>query len=125
MPRKKSPHLTDAELRLMEVVWEKGAATVADVVAGVTGDPPLTYSTVLTMLRILENKGYLVHRTQGRAFVYKPAVERAAARDNAVRHLVRRFFHGSTDLLLLNLLEDRKLSSREMARLRKRIEEDK
>jgi predicted transcriptional regulator len=109
----------------MEVIWKKGAATVADVVAGVTGDPPLAYSTVLTMLRILENKGYLIHRKQGRAFVYKPAVERAAERENAVRHLVRRFFHGSTDLLLLNLLEDRKISSKEIARLRRRIEEDK
>src|SRR5215469_5618304 len=108
----------------MEVVWEKGAATVADVVASITGDPPLAYSTVLTMLRILENKGYLVHRTEGRAFVYKPAVKRAAARDNAVRHLVRRFFDGSTELLLLNLLEDRKINSREIARLRRRIEED-
>lgn len=125
MPRRKSPHLTDAELRLMEVVWKKGSATVADVVASVTGDPPLAYSTVLTMLRILEQKGYLVHRTEGRAFVYNPAIERAAARDNAVRHLIRRFFDGSSDLLLLNLLEDRKINSREIARLRKRIEEDK
>lgn len=125
MPRRKSPHLTDAELRLMEIVWKIGAATVADVVEGVTGNPPLSYSTVLTMLRILERKGYLVHSTQGRAFVYKPAVERSAARDSAVRHLVRRFFDGSTDLLLLNLLEDRKITPRELTRLRKRIEEDK
>lgn len=125
MPRRKSPHLTDAELRLMEVIWKRSSATVADVVAGVIGDPPLAYSTVLTMLRILENKGYLFHRTQGRAFVYKPAIERAAARDNAVRHLIRRFFDGSSDLLLLNLLEDRKINSREIARLRRRIEEDK
>ncbi|HKE24535.1 MAG TPA: BlaI/MecI/CopY family transcriptional regulator [Bryobacteraceae bacterium] len=125
MPRAKSPNLTDAELRLMEVVWNKGVATVADVLAGVAGNPPLAYSTVLTTLRILENKGYLVHEKQGRAFVYRPAVERCAARDNAVRHLVRRFFDGSTDLLLLNLLENRKISSKELARLRKRIEEDK
>ncbi len=125
MPRAKSPGLTDAELRLMEVVWKKGVATVADVVDGVTGDPPLAYSTVLTTLRILENKGYLVHSKQGRAFAYKPAVERGAACDNAIRHLLRRFFDGSPELLLLNLLENKDVSAKELARLRKRIEEEK
>lgn len=120
MPRTKSPGLTDAELRLMEVVWKKGEATVSDVVEGVRG---LAYSSVLTTLRILENKGYLVHSKQGRAFVYKPAVERATARENAIRHLLRRFFDDSPELLLLNLLEGKKISARELARLRKRIEE--
>jgi len=125
LPRTKSPNLTDAELRLMEVVWKKGVATVADVVEGVTGNPPLAYSTVLTTLRILENKGYLVHSKQGRAFVYKPTVERAAARDNAIRHLLRRFFDGSPELLLLNLLDSQEVSAKELARLRKRIKEEK
>jgi predicted transcriptional regulator len=125
VPRTKSPSLTDAELRLMEVVWKKGVATVADVVDGVAGDPPLAYSTVLTTLRILENKGYLVHSKQGRAFMYKPAVERDAARENAIRHLLRRFFDGSPDLLLLNLLESKGVSAKDLARLRKRIEEEK
>jgi predicted transcriptional regulator len=95
------------------------------VVDGVTADPPLAYSTVLTTLRILENKGYLVHSKQGRAFVYKAAVERAAARDNAIRHLLRRFFDGSPELLLLNLLDSKEVSAKELARLRKRIEEEK
>jgi len=125
MPRAKSTGLTDAELRLMEVVWKKGVATVADVVEGVAADPPLAYSTVLTTLRILENKGYLVHSKQGRAFEYKPAVARDAARDNALRHLLRRFFDGSPELLLLNLLESKKVVAKELARLRKRIEEAK
>jgi predicted transcriptional regulator len=125
VPRAKSPGLTDAELRLMEVVWKKGGATVAEVVDGVTGDPQLAYSTVLTTLRILENKGYLVHSKQGRAFVYKPAVERDTARDNAIRHLLRRFFDGSPELLLLNLLEREKINAKELARLRKRIGEEK
>ena len=123
MPRAKSRQLTDAELRLMEVVWRKGVATVADVVEGVAGDPPLAYSTVLTMLRILEKKGYLAHRKEGRAFVYKPKVRREAARENAVGHLLRRFFDGSHELLLLNLIQSRKVSANELERLRKRIEE--
>jgi predicted transcriptional regulator len=125
VPRAKSPSLTDAELRLMEVVWKKGVATVADVVEDVTGDPPLAYSTVLTTLRILENKGYLIHSKQGRAFVYKPVVQREAARDNAIRHLLRRFFDGSPELLLLNLLDSKGVGAKELARLRKRIKEGK
>ena len=125
MARKKSPNLTDAELRLMEVVWKKGKATVADVTEGVAGDPPLAYSTVLTTLRILEHKGFLVHTKEGRAFVYKPAVERDAARESALGHLLRRFFDDSPELLLLNLLDKKKISADELARLQKRIAEGK
>ena len=80
---------------------------------------------MLTTLRILENKGYLIHSKQGRAFVYKPTVERETARDNALRHLLRRFFDDSPDLLLLNLLERKKVNAKELAHLRKRIEEEK
>ena len=125
MARKKSPYLTDAELRLMDVLWDKGEATVSDVADALPKNPALAYSTVLTTLRILENKGYLVHSKQGRAFAYKPAVERDAARNNAIRHLLRRFFDGSAELLLLNLLESTEVSATELARLRKRIKEEK
>jgi predicted transcriptional regulator len=125
MPRAKSSQLTDAELRLMEVVWRKGGGTVADVVDGVEGEPPLSYSTVLTMLRILEQKGYLTHSKEGRAFVYRPKVRREAARENAVVHLLRRFFDDSHELLLLNLIESRKIGADELERLRKRIEEER
>jgi len=123
--RKKSPHLTDAELRLMEVVWDKGKATVSDVVEGLPKDVPLTYSTVLTTLRILEHKGYLQHTKEGRAFVYQPAIERATARESAIKHLLRRFFDDSPELLMLNLLEGKKITAAELSRLRKRIEEEK
>jgi len=124
MPRGKSPHLTDAELRLMEVVWNKGQATVAEVVEGLTGHPSLAYSTVLTTLRILENKGFLIHTKEARAFIYKPAIQRDAAREGALRHLLRRFYDDSPELLLLNLLDDKKISAKELARIRKRIEEE-
>jgi predicted transcriptional regulator len=109
----------------MEVVWKKGEATVSDVVEGLTGAPALAYSTVLTTLRILESKGFLIHTKEGRAFIYKPAVERETARESALRHLLRRFFDDSPELLLLNLLDDKKISAKELARLRKRIEEGK
>jgi len=122
--RKKSSSLTDAELRLMEVVWEKGKATVADVVEGLPSDIPLAYSTVLTTLRILENKGYLRHTKDGRSFIYHPVVKREQARENALRHLLRRFFEDSPELLMLSLMERGKIDARELARLRKRIAED-
>ena len=125
MARKKSPNLTDAELRLMEVLWEKGAATVSEVVEQLPKSVPLAYSTVLTTLRILENKGYLRHSKDGRAFVYRPIVGREQARENAVIHLLRRFFENSPELLMLNLLEGKKISVKELERLRKRIGEEK
>jgi predicted transcriptional regulator len=124
LPRKKSPLLTDAELRLMEVLWAKGQATVSEVVEGLPKDVDLAYSTVLTTLRILENKGYLRHIKDGRAFVYRPLVKRAQAQQSAVSHLVRRFFADSPELLMLNLIETKKITAKELALLRKRIEEE-
>ena len=81
MARPKSPTLTEAELRLMDVLWKKEAATVSDVVAALPGKEPLAYSTVLTTLRILERKGYLSHEKEGRAYVYQPVVGREEARE--------------------------------------------
>lgn len=123
MPRKKSPHLTDAELRLMEVLWTKGQATVSEVMEGLPPNVDLAYSTVLTTLRILENKGYLRHVKDGRAFVYRPLVKRSEAQESAVAHLVRRFFADSPELLVLNLIDSKKISAKELTRLRKRIAE--
>jgi predicted transcriptional regulator len=121
--RKKSPNLTDAELRLMDVLWEKGEATVSDVADALPNNPALAYSTVLTTLRILENKGFVRHTKDGRAFVYHPLVGREQARESAVTHLVRRFFENSPELLMLNLLDGKKVDASELRRLRKRIEE--
>jgi BlaI family transcriptional regulator, penicillinase repressor len=120
--RKKSSHLTDAELRLMEVLWKKGTATVSDVVEALETEPPLAYSTVLTTLRILENKGYVRHTKDGRAFVYRPIVRRDKAQEGALKHLLRRFFEDSPELLMLNLLERKKITPEELKRLRDRIE---
>jgi predicted transcriptional regulator len=119
--RKKSPNLTEAELRLMEVLWEKKSATVAEVVDGLSGGSPLAYSTVLTTLRILENKGHVRHSKDARAFIYSPVLGREQARQSALTHLVRSFFEGSPELLVLNLLEMGKIDPSEIQRLRKRI----
>jgi predicted transcriptional regulator len=121
MPRKKSPQLTEAELRLMNVLWEKGQATVGEVAEALTGDPPLAYSSVLTILRILEGKGYLRHTKEGRAFLYEPAVNRDEASTGAMRQLLAKFFNNSPELLVANLLSDEALSRKEIDRLKKLI----
>ncbi len=123
MPRKKSPHLTEAELRLMKVLWDKGPATVGEVADALTGDPPLAYSSVLTILRILEGKGYLHHTKEGRAFRYEPAIDRQEASSGATRHLLARFFNNSPELLVANLLNDEAISRKEINRLKKLIAE--
>ena len=124
MARKKSSGLTDAELRVMDALWSKGSATVSDVLASLSREIPLAYSTVLTTLRILERKGYLKHHKEGRAFVYRPLVAREQESDKAVTHLLRRFFEGSPELLMLRLVERRRITPEELERLRKRIAEE-
>jgi predicted transcriptional regulator len=125
MARKESPILTDAELRLMNVLWTRGASTVNDVLEALESDPPLAYSTVLTTLRILEEKGYAAHDKDGRAFVYSPLVPREQAQQSALQSLLSRFFAGSAEQLVHNLLNQEKLNRGELKRLKKMIEEAK
>lgn len=126
MARKKSPNLTEAELRLMDVLWEKGAATVSEVAESLPKELDLAYNTVLTTLRILEEKGYVEHTKakEGRAFVYTALVGRDEAGRSAVRYLVSRFFRNSPELLVLNLLADEGLSEKELGRIRNLLAED-
>ncbi|HEU0141619.1 MAG: BlaI/MecI/CopY family transcriptional regulator [Bryobacteraceae bacterium] len=123
MARPKSPMLTDAELRLMEVLWDRGPSTVGEVTEALPKGVELAYSSVLTTLRILEQKGYARHEKRGRAFVYAPLIRRRDAQKSAVRHLLGRFFEDSPELLVLNVLEDERLSAAELRKLRKMIEE--
>lgn len=104
MPRRPSPALTDAELSIMRVLWARGRATVGEVVGDVDRSPKPAYNTVLTMLRILEDKGYVTHEKSGRAFTYQPLVAEHAARRTALSHLLSRFFDNSPERLMLNLL---------------------
>lgn len=121
MARKRSPTLTDAESRVMSVIWQRETATVGDVVAALTQDRVVTYSTVQTILRILETKGYVTHEKVARAFVYRPAVDERQARQRALKHLVARLFNGSPSLLVLNVLEDEAIDRTELRRLKKLI----
>ena len=124
MPRPPSATLTEGELRIMRVLWDKGEATVNDVVDSLKARPKPAYNSVLTLLRILEKKRFVTHRKDGRAFIYKPVIARADARRSALKTLVNRFFEGSPRLLMLNLLEDERLSPRELENLKRRIEGD-
>ena len=120
MPRKQSATLTEAELRIMDVVWQKGPSTVQQVLDAL-GDE-LAYNSVLTTIRILERKGYLGHVKDGRAHVYEPLIDRDDATRSEIRHLVSRFFRNSHRALLLNLLEDEAIEDEEVKRLRKMLE---
>lgn len=105
----------------MNIIWERGAATVGDVVASLPEQ--LAYSTVLTTLRILDRKGYIRHTKRGRAFVYEPVIDRDGARRKAVRHLVENFFNKSPGLLVLNVLQQEELDAEDLKQLKAMIEE--
>jgi BlaI family penicillinase repressor len=122
MARKTSAALTDAEAAVMAIVWRLRKASVGDVVAAMNETRAVSYSTVQTILRILETKGYVTHEKVARAFIYEPVVDERQARRRALRHLVNRLFEGSPSLLVLNVLEDEDINPAEREQLRKLIE---
>ena len=121
MARKKSRTLTEAELRLMEVLWQKGRGTVGEVTASL-GNPPIAYNTVLTTMRILEQKGFVRHEEEGRAFIYIPRIRREEASTTALDLLLNRFFNNSAGTLALKLVEEQQLDKAELGRLKELIE---
>jgi predicted transcriptional regulator len=121
MPPKKSNTLTEAELRLMKILWRRGESAVNDLVASMPDGETLAYNSVLTTIRILEQKGYVDHRQEGRAFVYRPCVAEEEASRSEVRHLMNRFFGNSREQLLLSLLGDDQISKKELERLKEAI----
>jgi predicted transcriptional regulator len=122
LPPKKSPTLTEAELRLMEVLWLKGPATVHSILEELPPKPALAYNSVLTTIRILEKKGYVQHVKEGRAHLYMPLVGRQEATRFEIKNLVGRFFKDSHELLLLNILEDKSISADELTRLKQLVQ---
>jgi predicted transcriptional regulator len=123
VPPKPSANLTEAELRLMEVLWQRGPSTVQHVLDALPGEKLLAYNSVLTTIRILEKKGYVAHAKDGRAHVYAPVVERSEATRSEVRHLVQRLFRDSHELLVLNILEDSGLDADELQRLKQYLKD--
>ena len=123
MPPRPSNTLTEAELRIMRILWVRGASTVSDLVAALPADAPLAYNSVLTTVRILEQKGYVEHRQEGRAFVYTPSVAEQDASRSEIRHVLHRFFGNSREQLMLSLLGDEGITPRELRRLKAAIAE--
>jgi predicted transcriptional regulator len=121
----KIPVLTEAELKIMEIVWKLERATVSDVLAAHKQAKRPAYNTVLTLMRILEQKGYLSRAKEGRAHLYAPRVTRARARSRAIRHMARNFFGGSPEALMLGIIESEKLGAKDIERLKQMIEEEK
>ena len=119
--RTRSATLTDGELRLMRVLWQQGSATVGVVVDALAGTRAPAYNTVLTMMRILEKKGYVRHRKEGRAFVFEAIIDEANARRSALRYMLDRFFNNSPGTLVLSLLEHEKVTDAELQQLREQI----
>lgn len=125
MARSRSATLTEAELRIMNVLWQKGSATVHEVLQALPAEPALAYNSVLTIVRILEKKGYVKHAKDKRAHVYTPCIDRKDASRFEVRHLVSRFFGNSDELLVLNILEEKSIDPEELERVRQLLERSK
>lgn len=121
MARKKTNTLTNAEHRIMEVVWARGSATVADVVEALNGKD--AYTTILTLMRILKEKGYLSTRKEGRAHVFTPKVDRETAARKAVHQLLSKFFFGSPQELVLSFLREEELTPEELETIKQKIME--
>jgi BlaI family penicillinase repressor len=115
------PQFTDRELDIMTVLWDLGGATATEVQAKL--DDPLAYNTVLTMLRILEEKGFVRHEEQGRAFRYIPKVARKTAKASAVKRLVQKLFDGEARLLATELMASRSLSDDDLRELKALLDE--
>ena len=114
--------LTKLELQIMQVIWKLGTSSVKDVQEGL--EQPLAYTTVQTMLNILERKGKLRRKLRGRAYVYSATVTEAKASRHAVRDLVDRMFGGSADELVMSLIKSRQIDPKRIAELSRRLEEE-
>jgi BlaI family penicillinase repressor len=112
---------TDRELDVMAVLWQRGSGTVAEVRDDLDDD--LAYTTVLTVLRTLEEKGHVTHVAEGKAFRYLPAVSQDAAGESALTRVLHKLFDGSHDLLLTQLVSERKLGEKDLRRLRKLLDD--
>lgn len=123
MARPRSNTLTEAELRLMRLLWRCGECSVQDLVSAMPEQERLAYTSVLTTIRILETKGYVEHRQDGRAFLYTATVAEEDAQQHEVRHVMHRFFGNSRERLMLALLGDGEVSAEELAKLKRAIAE--
>jgi predicted transcriptional regulator len=123
--RRPSQTLTPQELEIMKVVWDAGPATVRDVYEAMRARRRIAYTTVMTMMNVLERKGHLRKRAEGRSFRYQPARPRSQVVKGMVREFLDRVFGGNAGPLLVHLLEDRRISDEDLRELARRIREEK
>jgi BlaI family penicillinase repressor len=122
MARPPSTTLTDSERAILEVLWKKKEASVREVADELSKKKPVAYTTVLTMFKILDKKGLVSHRTEGRAFIYSPAISRNEARSHALENLLRQFFNGSPNVLAQHLLSEHDMDLAELKALQEKID---
>lgn len=120
--RKRSTGLTDAEHRIMRVLWEQPGLSVGEVTERIDGPDKPAYNSVLTILRILERKGYVTHEKSGRAFTYSAVVDRSQARKGALSQLLQRFFNGSREALVMDLLGHDTVDERQLKKVRELLD---
>ena len=123
MPRPKEEHPTAGELEVLKVLWDRGAGTVRDVMEVLNQDRPRAYTSVMSLLNVMTEKGLLVRQPQGRAFVYRPKTDRRRTLRRMVGDLLGRAFEGSTSQLVTHLLDQSKPSAEELAEIRQAIEQ--
>ena len=123
MGEKDAAGLTKLELQIMQVIWRRGASSVGEVQEGL--EQALAYTTVQTMLNILERKGKLTRRLKGRAYIYSAAVTESRALTHAVRDLVDRMFGGSSEELVMSLVKSKQLDAEKLAELSRKLKEEK
>ncbi len=123
MPKRGPETLTRLELQIMQVVWRLGSANVSAVQAEM--EQSLAYTTVQTMLNILHRKGKLRRKLEGRSYVYSAAISKSKATGNAVRDLVSRMFGGSSEALLMAMVDTRQISAEELARVMEKVKKDR
>lgn len=119
---KSRPLLTDAELRIMRVLWARGESAVMDIVKAITR-PELARNTVMTTLGVLERKGYVRHRVEGRTFIYRAVVGEDAVRGSALDSVLKRFFNGSAEQLVVKLLDGKFVSEADRKRIQQILDE--
>ncbi len=121
--RPKNPTLTPQELEIMKLVWQRDAATVRDIYETLLERRKIAYTTVMTMMKILETKGYLKKRRQDRAFVYRPARPKSQVIAGMLREFIDRVFNGSAEPLLVHLVKSRQIRQKELQKITRMIEE--
>jgi BlaI family transcriptional regulator, penicillinase repressor len=125
MARKKSNQLTDSEQAIMEILWNKGEASVREIADELSRQKATAYTTVQTMCKIMAEKGYADFRKAGKAFIYFPKISQTEARQSAVSSLLNRFFGGSPEVLAQHLMQETDIELKDLEQLQQQIDESK